>query len=126
MLKYLVSASVAHGDTVKTSLGTITLPAGSKAVVGAWAYAQGGPGLTTLENLTGIVELESPDINIQPCQLPLEPVMALTGGTPASQIHTWPLNWGVHGSERITAYVTMDMAQTVAGTCRWGLVVEVG
>jgi hypothetical protein len=125
MLKYLVSSSVAAGDTVKTTLGTITVPAGAKAIVGLWAYAMGGPGFTTLENLTGIVELESPDVNLQPCQIPLEPAGMLTGGAISSQTKVWPMNVPVHGSERITAYVTMDMAQTVANTCRWGLVIDV-
>lgn len=127
MIKYLVGASTAAGDTVKTSLGTITLPAGSRQILGAWAYAVGGPGATTLENVTGIVELESPDVNIQPCQFPLEQVAAVLGTGMATGLQTkvWPMNAPVRGTERITGYVTMDMAQTVANTARFGLVVEV-
>jgi hypothetical protein len=125
MIKYLSGASVAAGDTVKTSLGTITLPANSRQILGVWAYGVGGPGATTLENVTGIVELESPDVNLQPCQIPLEQVGMLTGGAFTVQSKVWPMNAQVHGTERITGYVTMDMAQTVANTCRFGLVVEV-
>jgi hypothetical protein len=125
VLKYLVGASTAAGDTTKTSLGTIQLPAGTRTIVGAWGYAMGGPGFTTLENVTGIIELESPDINIQPCQFPLEPAGMLTGGGISSQTKVWPINASVKGGERITGYVTMDMAQTVANTARFGLVVDV-
>jgi hypothetical protein len=126
MYKYAASAVVAAGDTTKTSLGSLTVPAGVKKIVGVWAYALGGPGITTLENVTGIVELESVDIPVQPCQIPLEPVGVLTGGTPASQIKVWPLDIPVASvGSIITAYVTMDMAQTVANTCRWGLWYEI-
>jgi len=125
MLKYIAGASTAAGDTTKTSLGTITLPAGAKAIVGAWGYACGGPGFTTLENVTGIIELESTDLPIVPCQFPIEPTGMLTGGGVSSQIKVWPLNVPVNGGEHVTGYITMDMAQTVANTARFGLVVEV-
>jgi hypothetical protein len=68
MLKYLVSAKTAQGGLTKTLIDTITLPANTKAIVGMWAHANGGAGMTTLVNQTGIFELESPDINVQPCQ----------------------------------------------------------
>jgi hypothetical protein len=125
MIKYLTTDATACGDTVKTLIGTITLPSNAKTLLGAWGYALGGPGITTLENVTGIVELESPDVNIQPCQFPLEPVAALTGGTPASQNKVWPINAWVPGNARVNCYITMDMAQTVANTGRVGVAIEV-
>ena len=125
MLKYLTSLATACGDTTKTLIDTITLPAGTRSIIGVWVHAMAGPGFTTLENVTGFLELESPDINLQPCQVPLEPVGMLTGGAVSSQIHTWPLNASVKGSERISGYITMDMAQTVANKARFGLVVDV-
>jgi len=125
MLKYLVSSAVAAGDTTKTSLGVIQLPAGSKALLGAWCYACGGPGETTLENKTGICELESPDINIQPCQFPIEQTTMLTGGSNSVATKVWPMSAAVKGGERITGYITMDMAITAANLARYGLVVEV-
>lgn len=124
MIKYLVSACTATGDTTKTLIDTIQLPAGSKRIIGGWAYALAGPGFTTLENVTGILELESPDVNLQPCQLPLEPAGMLTGGAVSSQIKVFPMDTPVAGGERISGYITMDMAQTVAGKARFGLVVE--
>jgi len=125
MIKYLAGNSTALGDTVKTSLGTITLPANSKSLLGVWGYANGGPGMTTLEAVTGILELESPDVNLQPCQIPFEQANMLTGGATNQATKVWPLNAKVAGGERITGYGTMDMAQTVANTGRFGLVVEV-
>lgn len=125
MIKMLTGASTAAGDTVKTSLGTITLPANSRQILGAWCYAMGGPGLTTLENVSGICELESPDVNIQPCQFPIEQAGMLTGGGVNLQTKVWNMNTKVAGGERITGYITMDMAQTVANTARFGLIVDV-
>lgn len=116
------SAVVAAGDTTKTTLGTLTIPKTVKAIVGFWAYAVGGPGVTTLENVSGIVELESPDINLAPMQLPLDCVTVLTSGSAAFSPRVWSCNIPVQGGEEITAYVTMDMAQTVANTCRWGFI----
>lgn len=125
MLKYLVSASTALGDTAKTSIGSITLPQGTKNIVGVWGYAVGGAGNTTLENVTGILELESPDINLQPCQIPLE-CTALTGtGMSSFTPKVWPLGVPCQGKVTITGYMTLDLAQTIGNTGRWGIVVEV-
>ena len=114
----------AHGDTVKTSIGTITIPKTVKKICGVWCYAAGGAGLTTLENLSGIFELESPDINLQPLALPLDIIACLTEGAGGFRPSIFPVDIPVGGGERVTCYVTIDMAQTVAGTCRFGLLYE--
>ncbi len=44
------SASTPTGDTVKTSIGTITLTAKAKKIVGFGAYATGGAGNTIGES----------------------------------------------------------------------------
>jgi hypothetical protein len=126
MIKYLTSKSTAAGDTVKTLVDTLVLPANTKAIVGAWVYAVGGPGLTTLENVTGILTLESEDVNLGPMDIPLEPAGMLTGGGVSLANKVWPLNVPVSGPYRIKGSITMDMAQTVANTCRFGLVIDVG
>lgn len=125
MIKYLVGSATTEGGVTKTSLGEIQLPAGSKALLGVWCYANGGAGVTTLENISGICELESSDINLQPCQFPIEQQTVLTSGVGAQASKVWPLNAKVQGGERINGYLTLDIAQTVAGKARFGLVVEV-
>jgi len=122
--KSQASAVVASGDTTKTSLGTLTIPKLCKRITGIWAYAVGGAGLTTLENVSGIVELESPDINLAPLQLPLDVVTIVTSGSAAFSPRVWNVNIPVSGGEEITAYVTIDMALTIASTCRWGLIYD--
>jgi hypothetical protein len=79
-LKYLSSAAVALGDTVKTLIEVITVPSSARMLVGVWGYSEGGPGQTTLETQSGILELESPDVPVQPCQIPLPLVNTLTNG----------------------------------------------
>lgn len=124
MIKAQAGTSTALGDTTKTSMGTITVPATARRIVGIWGYAVGGAGNTTLENLSGIMELESPDINIQPLQLPLD-TLALTGtGMSQHSPRIFPANIPVSGNEKITCYMTLDLAQTIANTGRWGLIYE--
>jgi len=125
MIKYLAGAATASGDTVKTSLGTITLPAGATKIIGAWCMAHGGAGDTTLENVSGILELESPDVNLQPCQIPLEPLAILTSGMASIPNKVWPMNVPVTTGVRVTGYVTMDQALAINPSVRFGLVVEV-
>jgi len=121
-MKAMASAITAHGDTVRTAIGSITVPTNIKSIVGIWCYVLGGPGLTTLENLTGIFDLRSDSVPMEPLQLPLEGVVALTNGVTSFSPRIWNCNIGGVAGAVVTAYVTLDMAQTVAGTCRWGLI----
>ena len=125
MIKYLISALTATGDTTKTLIDTITLPAGAKAVLGVYVDADKAATLTSGEPCTGILELESVDYNVQPCQIPLPETNILTSGAFSRQHQIWALNWGVKGGERIAGYVTMDVAQTGALKARFGLIVDV-
>ena len=125
MLKYLASDLTAHGDTTKTLIDTIVLPANSKAILGVWAYVEGGAAMTTAEPISGILELESPDKNLQPCQIPLDITNVLTSGSVTRNVKVWPLNAAVGGSNRISGYITLDLAQTGAQKARFGLVVDV-
>ena len=120
----MVSASNALGDTVKTSIGDITLPTNAKRVIGVWGYAIGGPGQTTLENVTGIMEFESESLNLAPMQFPLD-CLSITGtGVAILSAKVWPVDWGPAANAKITGYMTLDMAQTLANTGRWGLIYE--
>ena len=118
----MVSASTALGDTVKTAIDTLTVPQSATQIIGIWGYSAGGPGLTTLENQSGMLELESPDINLQPLQLPLDVIAVLTNGAVAFSPRVWAVNIPVKGGAKITGYMTMDMAITVANKGRFGLI----
>ena len=122
--KSQVSGIVAAGDTVKTTLGSLDVPKSAKRIIGVWCHAMGGPGNTTLENVTGIFELESPDLSLQPLQFPLD-CLTITGtGVGAINPRVFPVDIPVTGLETITCFVTLDMAQTLANTCRWGLIYD--
>ena len=120
-MKAQASAIVAHGDTVRTSLGEITIPNNVKSIIGVWCYVLGGPGMTTLENVTGIFDLHSDDLPLEPFQLPLEGAVALTQGVATFSPRVWNCNIGGVAGSKVTCYITLDLAQTVAGTCRWGM-----
>ena len=121
-MKAAASAIVAHGDTVRTSIGSLTVPTNTKSIIGVWCYAMGGPGATTLENMTGIFDLHSDSLPLEPFQLPLEGYVTLTQGVATFSPRVWNCNIGGVAGAVVTCYVTLDMAQTVAGTCRWGLI----
>lgn len=121
----MIGAVVALGDTVKTSMGSITLPTNAKRVIGVWGHAVGGPGNTTLENVTGIMEFESESLNLAPMQLPLDN-LTVTGtmGVSSTPVKVWPVDWAPCANAKITCYMTLDMAQSLANTGRWGLIYE--
>ena len=118
------SASTATGDTVKTSIGSITITAKAKRIVGFGAYATGGAGNTTLENVSGILEIESADISIAPLVIPLDTVSITGTGMAVLTPRIWPNNIPVGGGEILTGYVTLDLAQTINPSARWFVITE--
>lgn len=121
----MVSAKTSLNGTTKTSMGDITLPTNAKRVIGVWAHALGGAGNTTLENVTGIFELESESLNLAPMQFPLDN-LTITGtlGATISPVKVWPVDWAPAANAKITGYITLDLAQSITGTGRWGLIYE--
>lgn len=122
-MKAQVSALTATGDTTKTLIDTITIPASSKMIVGVWAYAGAAAAMTTAEPVTGILELESDDLPLTPMQLPLDCIQVLTSGAVAYQPRVWNVSIPVKGGEKVRGYVTMDMAQTGALKARFGFII---
>jgi len=121
-LFYQLGAVVATTDTTEVSLGTITLTAKAKMVIGVWCHALGGAGNTTLENHTGTFRLQSTDLDLSPIVLPLD-VYTITGtGVALKDVKVWPIEIPVGGTEGIEALLTLDLAQTVNTTARFGLV----
>jgi hypothetical protein len=124
MLHYQASALVAAGDTVKTSIGEITNLVAGK-LVGVWCYSTGVAGLTTIVPNSGIFELESAQVNnLLPASFPLGIAQALTSGASDKDVKVWPMDVPVKANDKIECKVTMDVAQTGANSCRWGIVVQ--
>jgi len=124
MRHYQSGDATATGDTTKTSMGTITVPASARKIVGVWAYGCAAATLTTGEAVSGVLELESPDVALQPFQIPLDIVQCLTSGTASLKPTVWAVDVPVPGQAKITGYITMDMAQTGALKGRFGLITE--
>lgn len=118
------SDATASGDTTKTLVDTLTVPKRANRIVGISAYCAGGGAITTAEPITGVLELESDDIDLKPMKLPLDVQNALTSGAYAYNPRVWPVNIPVGGYEKISGYVTMDMALTVNSKARFTLIYE--
>lgn len=124
MRHYQASSATATGDTTKTLIDTITIPASATKIVGIWGYALAAATPTSGEIVSGLLELESPDAALQPFQLPLDITAYLTSGATSFSPRVWPVNIPVSGSSRISGYMTMDMAETGALKGRFGLITE--
>ena len=123
MLNYDCTGLTAAGDTVKTDIGEITFTKTGKWI-GVWAYAEAVAGLTTIVPNSGIFEIESSTINgLLPCKIPLAIAQALTSGGSAKDVKVWPMDIQVAKGDKAKGWVTMDVAQTGANECRWGVVV---
>jgi hypothetical protein len=124
MIRAQVSDLTASGDTTKTLIGTITLAATARRIIGVWCYGIAAAAMTTAETLTGFFELESSDVNIVPLQLPMALVSALTSGAVGFNPQIIPVDIAVKGQEKISGYVTKDMAETGSVKARWGIIYE--
>jgi len=116
------SAVTALGDTAKTLIGNIQVTQKAKRIIGIWGYCNGGAGNTTLENRSGILSIESGDINISPMELPLDVTTMIATSTYSPRV--FPVDIPVSGGEVLSGYMTMDLAQTIANTGRWGIITE--
>ncbi|GAH90814.1 unnamed protein product [marine sediment metagenome] len=123
MWKQQVSGVVAAGDTAKTSLGTLVVPQDVSKIIGLYCHAVGGPGNTTLENITGMFELESPTQPLVKSQFLLDPVVEGVQGVGLSA-KSWPCDIPVTPGSTIEGFITMDMAITLANTCRFQVTYE--
>ena len=112
MFKYLASDLVQLTGTTKKLLSTVTLPKDTKRLVSAGGYAIAAAGMTTGETLGGILELESDDINIAPCQIPTTIVSALTNGAVAVEAKMYPIDFDNPGAARIRCSMTEEMIST--------------
>jgi len=119
-----VSAATAEGSTTETNVGTITLSARAKRIIGVWVTAIGGDTLTSTEAVTGILRLDSPDIPLAPFKIPLDQWTILTSGAAALPAHIIPVSIPARGQAQITGYVTIDDTTTGTLKVRWGVLYE--
>lgn len=128
MFKSMVSVLTAQNatETTKTLIDTLTVPQGVKALVGV-GYQISAAGLTTLEDITGIIELESDDM--APWGGTQQFLMGsvgtgVTSGVAAVAPYIHPTNIPVTAGAHIKASATYNKAQTVNPSTRVQLVFE--
>jgi hypothetical protein len=117
MFKQVCTAATASGDTTKTLVDTITVPQGVTKLVGI-ATQMGGAGITTLEGVSGKIELESDDMNIVPANFLTGVIQVVTSGAVYAPPVILPCDYDVIAGGKIKVYITMDMALTVNNTIR--------
>ena len=115
--------ATATADTVKTTCGTITLPGGSVRPLYVGCYAVGGAGFTTLENVTGVFEVESKQHGALG-KWPLDCVAVLVSGVIAFSPRLYPVEWPNLSNDILTFYVTLDNATAIHNKARGILVFD--
>jgi len=124
MQHWQVSAATARGAVgIKTPIGTITTPKTSSKITAVWSQILGGALLTTAEAVSGILELDSPDIST-PQQFPTDQHNMLTGGSAQLPVHIIPVNIPCPGGADVIGSITMDDTVTGVLLCRWGICTE--
>lgn len=112
-------------ETTKTLIATTTVPQGVKKLIGVGTSIKCA-GLTTLESISGILELESDDMapwgGTQSFLLPMQNVV--TSGAVALNPYLHPTDIPVTPGANIKQSVTFDMALTINPGSRVQLVFE--
>lgn len=111
-------------ETNKTEIGTLTTPGGATKIVGVLT-SLACAGLTTLESISGILELESADSpwdGTQQFVLPMQ--NPLTSGSTALNPFIFPTNIKTYGGQRVVASITADKALTINPSARVQLMYE--
>jgi hypothetical protein len=113
-------------ETTKTLIDTITVPQGVRALVGVGAQVSAA-GTTTLEDQTGIIELESDDMapwgGTQQFLL-MAIGLCITAANAYLQPYIHPTNIPVTAGAHIKCSTTFNKAQTVNPSVRLQLIFE--
>lgn len=128
MYKSMISSLTAAEatETTKKLVDTLTVPQGVRSLVGVGAQVSTA-GLTTLEDVTGIIELESDDMSPWggTQQFLLNGMQTVvTSGAVALAPYIHPTNIPVTAGSHIKISVTFNKAQTVNPSVRAQLVFE--
>lgn len=128
MFKSIVTLLTAQNatETTKTLVDTITVPQGVRNLVGL-GYQVSTAGLTTLEDITGILELESDDMS--PWGGTQQFLMGsvgtvVTSGVAAAPPYVHPCMIPVTAGSHIKVSATYNKAQTVNPSTRAQLIFE--
>lgn len=120
--KILSTPATATGDTTKTKMGDITVPSDMNKIIGVMGHCVGGAGVTTLENMTGLIEVESNTDNIK-CQIPINNgAIGATLTSAGDGVKIVPTDMPVTPGSTLSCYITMDMAITIANTGRVAII----
>ena len=109
------TALVALGAAgVKTLIEATIIPKGAKRIKGVASTWMGGGVMTTVEGVTGLLELESTDFpeSIMPMQLPLDCAEVVSSGGVAFSPRFLPVSIPCQGQETINSYITVDNTKT--------------
>lgn len=128
MYKSVVSTLTAQNatETTKTLVDTVTVPQGVKRLVGIGTQVSSG-GLTTLEDLTHILEVESDDSapwGGTQAFLGLGVGTCVTSGAAALQPYLHPCEIPVSPGSHLKLSVTFNKALTINPSTRCQLVYE--
>lgn len=118
-----VTSATATGDTVETSVGTISLPSTAKRIIGI-GISLGSAGTTTLEGVSGIFRVKISNLDVTPGNFPFSYGTGNGAGWISTKPEIFPVNWANIGNGVVTFYVTMDMTMTVNPTARGFVIFE--
>jgi len=109
-----VTPATVTGDTIETSIGTITLPTTSTILRGVACNIAGGAGLTTLETISGIFRIDSPSIpNLSPNRFLADVTIVVGSGAVAFSPRIYAMDYRTNGAAVIEFFVTMDLALAI-------------
>jgi len=108
-----VTAFTATGDTVETSIGSVTLPSNARRIL-AVGVNIAGDGVTTLENTMGQFRVAINNLDVTPAKFPIAGASPIgTDNAHTIPLHAYPVDWTGIGNGTVTFYVTMQRALTI-------------
>lgn len=110
-----VESDLGSTETTETSLGTITLPATAKRIIGVWGVCQANS--TTDEIAISYFRLASDDVPLEPAKFPGQMAWSNTGTVAGGGFYDGgpriiPVDLPATASAKIRCYMTLSAALT--------------
>jgi len=115
-----MTAATATALTVKTLMGSLTVPGGVTKICKVFGYIAGKVSLTIAEMPSGMISVES-DAFGSPQEFPLACVGMLTSGLCVYNVKEWDTDISVKEGNVVRCYITLDATYTPAFVGRVGL-----